>query len=256
MIACCGPRTLLPDACSRAELAGAARPLRCRQRRRDPHAATRSRHPAPHQSPTDIHLARPCRAQRAEQAAACPAAPAAAGDAPKPAALARPPRRPTLDRPKPTTRPTTHRTADPSSRAADGPRESPMGLQTVVGDGRVVRGWERLATGVGALCAGQPSRRPQRTPAADGGVVRAPEQHAPGFANRIDPATHDPSCDLDAGAHTDEPFSGRGRGPEPGCSRRSCAAGLRPWPVRDPPPSPRPGAPGTGGGADHPRRPA
>jgi hypothetical protein len=53
-----------------------------------------------------------------------------AGDAPNPAALARPPRRPTLDRPKPTTRPTTHRTADPSSRAADGPRESPMGLQT------------------------------------------------------------------------------------------------------------------------------
>jgi hypothetical protein len=31
MIAYRGPRTRLPDACSRAELAGAARPLRCRQ---------------------------------------------------------------------------------------------------------------------------------------------------------------------------------------------------------------------------------
>ena len=43
MIACCGPRTRLPDARSRAELAGAARPLRRRQGRRDPDAATRGR---------------------------------------------------------------------------------------------------------------------------------------------------------------------------------------------------------------------
>ena len=88
-----------------------ARPLRCRQRCRDPHAATRGCHPAPHQSPTDIHLARPCRAQRAEQAAACPAAPAAAGDAPNPAALARPPRRPSWT--YPTRRPGRPPTAPP-----------------------------------------------------------------------------------------------------------------------------------------------
>jgi hypothetical protein len=41
MIARRGPRTCLPDARSRAELAGATRPLRHRQGRRDPHAATR-----------------------------------------------------------------------------------------------------------------------------------------------------------------------------------------------------------------------
>ena len=75
-------------------------------------------------------LARPRRAQRTEQTAARPAAPAAAGVAPNPAALARPARRPPLDLPAPTTRPTTHRTGDPGPRAADGPRESPLGLQT------------------------------------------------------------------------------------------------------------------------------
>ena len=75
-------------------------------------------------------LARPRRAQRTEQTAARPAAPAAAGVAPNAAALARPARRPPLDLPAPTTRPTTHRTADPGPGAADGPRESPLGLQT------------------------------------------------------------------------------------------------------------------------------
>ena len=55
---------------------------------------------------------------------------AAAGVAPNAAALARPARRPPLDLPAPTTRPTTHPTADPGPGAADGPRESPLGLQT------------------------------------------------------------------------------------------------------------------------------
>ena len=55
---------------------------------------------------------------------------AAAGVAPNATALARPARRPPLDLPAPTTRPTTHRTGDPGPRAADGPRESPLGLQT------------------------------------------------------------------------------------------------------------------------------
>src|SRR5690348_17168585 len=49
MIARYGLRTHLPDACSRAELAGAARPLRCREGRRDPGAASRGRHAAPKQ---------------------------------------------------------------------------------------------------------------------------------------------------------------------------------------------------------------
>ena len=130
MIASCGLPTRVPDARSRAELAGAARPLRRRQGRRDPDAASRGRRAAPHQPPPDADLARPRRAQRAEQAAARPAAPAAAGVAPNAAALARPARRPPLDLPAPTTRPTTHRTADPGPGAADGPRESPLGLQT------------------------------------------------------------------------------------------------------------------------------
>jgi hypothetical protein len=45
----------------------------------------------------------------------------AARVAPNAAALARPARRPPLDLPPPTTRPTTNRTADPGPRAADGP---------------------------------------------------------------------------------------------------------------------------------------
>jgi hypothetical protein len=72
--------------------------------------------------------ARPRGTHRAQQAAAYPAAPDASGLAPNAAALARPARLPPLDLPAPTTRPTTHRTADPGPGAADGPRESPMGL--------------------------------------------------------------------------------------------------------------------------------
>ena len=59
MIARRGPRTRLPDARSRAELAVAARPLRRRQGRRDPDASTRDRGTAPHQSSAETDLARP-----------------------------------------------------------------------------------------------------------------------------------------------------------------------------------------------------
>ena len=125
-----GPSGSLSDARSRAELAGAARPHRRRQGRRDPDAASRDRRAAPHQpSPEDV-VARPRRAQRAEQAAACPTGPGAAGVAPDAVALARPARRSTLDLPAPRTRPTTDRTADPGRGAADSPRESPLGVQT------------------------------------------------------------------------------------------------------------------------------
>jgi hypothetical protein len=130
MIACCGPRTRLPDARSRTELAGAARPLRRRQGRRDPDASERGRGTASHKHPAETDLARPRRAQRTEQTAARRVAPGAAGVTPNPAALAPPARRPPLDLPAPTTRPTTHRTGDPRPRAADGPREPPLGLQT------------------------------------------------------------------------------------------------------------------------------
>ena len=53
MIARCGPRTRLPDARSRAGLAGAARPLRRGQARRDPDASARGRGTAPHEHPAD-----------------------------------------------------------------------------------------------------------------------------------------------------------------------------------------------------------
>src|SRR5688572_14430788 len=113
MIASCGLPSRVPDARRRAELAGAARPRRCRQGRRDPDAASRGRRAAPQQPPAEAHLARPHHAQRAEQAAARPAAPVAAGVAPNAAALARPPRHPPLDPPPTTTRPTTHPTPQP-----------------------------------------------------------------------------------------------------------------------------------------------
>src|SRR5512133_490993 len=130
MIARCGLRTRLPDAYSRAELAGAARPLRRGKGRRDPRAASRGRGAAPHERPASADLARPGGAQRAEQADACLIAPAAAGVTPNPAALACPARRPPLDLPAPPTGSTTHPAADPGPGAADGPRESALGLQT------------------------------------------------------------------------------------------------------------------------------
>ena len=57
-----------------------------------------------------------------------PAAPDTTRLTPNAAALACPPRRPPLDLPAPTTGATTHCTADPGARAADGPRESPLWL--------------------------------------------------------------------------------------------------------------------------------
>src|SRR3954447_5621985 len=130
MIARCGPRTCLSTSRSRAGLAGAARPLRRRQGRRDPDTASRGCRTAPHQPPTNLHLARPRRAQRTEQTAPRPTTSAPAGVTSNAAALARPTRRPPLDLPAPTTRPTTHLRRDPGLGAADGPRESPLGLPT------------------------------------------------------------------------------------------------------------------------------
>src|SRR6476661_9082454 len=120
MIASCGLPIRLPDARSRAELAGAACPLRRGQGRRDPGAASRGRRAAPHQLPANADVARPRGAQRAEQTAAYPAAPVAASDAPNLAALARPTRRPPLDLPAPTARQTAHRTGatGPGARQA------------------------------------------------------------------------------------------------------------------------------------------
>src|SRR6186713_3674070 len=57
----------------RTELAGATRPLRRRQGRRDPDTATRGRGTAPHEHPAETDLARPRHAQRTEQTAARPA---------------------------------------------------------------------------------------------------------------------------------------------------------------------------------------
>src|SRR5262245_44705459 len=101
MIARRGAQTRLPDARTRAELAGAARPLRRRQGRRDPDAAARGRRDAPHQPPANADVARPLCDQRTEQGAARPAAPDAACLAPNAAAMARPARRPALDLPTP-----------------------------------------------------------------------------------------------------------------------------------------------------------
>ena len=56
----------------RAGLAGAARPLRRRQGRRDPDASARGRGTASHEHPAETDLARPRRAQRTEQTLGCP----------------------------------------------------------------------------------------------------------------------------------------------------------------------------------------
>src|SRR3954471_7187130 len=112
MIARRGPRTRLPDPRTRAVLAGAARPLRHRQERRDPDTAPRGRRAAPHQPSAHPDLARPRDPQRPQQAAADPAAPHATGLAPHAAALAPPAHHLTLDLPTPTARPTTHLAAD------------------------------------------------------------------------------------------------------------------------------------------------
>jgi hypothetical protein len=130
MIACCGLPTRVPDARPSAELAGATRPIRFSQGRRDPRAAPRGRRAAPTQPTPDPELGRPRRAQRAEPAAAHPVAPAAARLTPNPAALARPTRRPPLDPPRTPTRPPANLPTDPGPGTADGPREPDLGLPT------------------------------------------------------------------------------------------------------------------------------
>ena len=139
MIACCGLPTRLSAARPRAELAGATRPIRRSQRCRDPGAPSRGCGAASTQPTPDADLARPRRAQRAEQAAPYPVAPAAARFTENPAALARPPRRPPLDLPPTTTRPPTHPTADPGPGDADGPREPHLGLPPHPGRARRTR---------------------------------------------------------------------------------------------------------------------
>ena len=113
-----------------AELAGAARPLRRRQERRDPDASTRGRGTATHQPSAGPDVARPRRAQRTEQTAPRPAAPDTTRLTPNAAALAPTACRPPLALPTPTTRPTPHPSADPGPGAPHGPRESPLGLPT------------------------------------------------------------------------------------------------------------------------------
>src|SRR5512133_1153585 len=121
MLARRGSSTRIPAGHPRAELAGAARPLRRSQGRRDPGAPPRGRRTAPTQSPPRANLGRPRDPQRAEQAAAYAAAPVAARLAEDPAALARPPR-------ETTTRASAHPAADPGPGAADGPGEPQLGL--------------------------------------------------------------------------------------------------------------------------------
>src|SRR4051812_3452175 len=104
-----GLPTRLPDARPHVELAGAARPDRRHQGRRDPGAASRDRRPAPTQPTPEAELARPRPAQRPEPAPPGKSAPAAKGVAQNPAALARPAGRPPLDLPATTTGPTTRR---------------------------------------------------------------------------------------------------------------------------------------------------
>src|SRR5262245_61622429 len=130
MIARCGLPTRLPAARPRAELAGATHPLRHSQGRRNPGAPTRGRRAAPTQPTAEVDLARPRPPQRAEQAAAHGSTPAAARLPQNIVAVARPPHRPTLDLPTTTTRPSIHPTAHPSPGAADGSRESRLGLPT------------------------------------------------------------------------------------------------------------------------------
>ena len=117
-----GLPTRLTGAYPRAELAGAARSLRRDQGCGDPGAASRGHRAAPKQPSSIDVVARPRRAQCAEQAAPHLAAPAAARVAQNPAALARPPRCPPLDLPAPTPRPTTHRTnvTDPRPTTPNG----------------------------------------------------------------------------------------------------------------------------------------
>jgi hypothetical protein len=135
MIARRGPQTRHSEARPRAELAGAARPLRHRGTPRSSHCGTSSPCCAAPPSPEDF-VARPRRAQRAEPTASSPATPDTTRLTPNAAALARPTRRLPLDLPAPTTRPTTHRTPDSSASTADGPREPSLGYRPLGGSTR------------------------------------------------------------------------------------------------------------------------
>src|SRR5688572_25135908 len=130
MIAGCGLPTHLSALRPSAELAGAARSLGCNQGRRDPGAPARGRRPASTPPPPDDELGRPRRPQRAEQTAPHLVAPGSARLPANPAALAHPARRPPLDLPATTTRPSTHPTADPRADTPDGSREPRLGLPT------------------------------------------------------------------------------------------------------------------------------
>ena len=105
MIARRGVSTRAPGARPCAGLAGAAPPIRRRQRGGDPGAAPRGRSTTTPHPPPEVDRGRPRVPHRVEQAVARAAAPVAAGVAQNPAALARRPRRSPLDLPE-TTRPT------------------------------------------------------------------------------------------------------------------------------------------------------
>jgi hypothetical protein len=128
MIGHCGPPTRLPHARTHTELARAARPIRHGQGRRDPGAASRGRGAAPSQSALATNVGRSCVLQRFGQAAARTGTAAPAGLATNAAALACPARRPPLDLPATTTRPTTRRTTCPGAGTGHRSGEPELGL--------------------------------------------------------------------------------------------------------------------------------
>jgi hypothetical protein len=134
MISGCGLPTRLPAPHPRAELAGAARPHRGSQGRRDPGPASRSRRAAPTQRAPEAELDRPRTAQCTEPTATGRATTAAARLTPDPAALARPTGRPPLDLPATTPWPTTRRATRPGAGVADGPGESQLDYRRIQGE--------------------------------------------------------------------------------------------------------------------------
>src|SRR5688572_5419893 len=78
-------------------------------------------------------------------------------------AMAHPPHRPPLDLPTPPAGPTTHRTADPGSRATDGPRESHLGLQTNPGRADRTRPSDRRINSMDDPQGRGPRPRPTKT---------------------------------------------------------------------------------------------
>ena len=128
-----GPSTRVPDARPRAELAGAARPLRRNQGRRDPGAPPRSRRAAPTQPAPEAELGRPRAAQRAEPTA--PRRCAGCGSShPEPCCAGTPSssRRWTYPRRQPGRPPVAQ--PDPGAGAADGPGEPRWGYRRIQGE--------------------------------------------------------------------------------------------------------------------------